>query len=228
MNDFHSFLADYYKKVAKAYLILVVVIIPIVDKKVVEAVRTYQPQHIEKIKAIFETLNPFWIWLAAVVILLTHIYYMYKLWKENQSTSSEGVGTNTVTRYKTGMNTEYESITRHVENYIPNQCENFNKALHNGYQSRYNEKGITTTISSHFEAYTIIKNFLGTYFERSDVSINTEMLKIKDEFSKNYLQLEKYNNECGTNSLSVSEHAISELLDNINDNVKSLFVAIKS
>ena len=141
---------------------------------------------------------------------LINIIALYKLWNEKNK------------KILLEMKKEYELIldkltVLNLENTKVNEIKKY-FTMGCNFLKEENFK-IKNVILYHFNAYKIIYDFLKNYLQNSKTKIR-EVFNCFYIFEKNFKELEEYNKKIGMNeNLSITEHHLRELIDNINDNL---------
>ena len=221
MSKLWEFVKYYSFKVLKIWWAIIIFIIPSFKQKILESLQTFDPppeftHHIEKT---LDWLNPWWKWVAVIILWVLHIMVIYKLWNRNRITS-----------ISVGLNDSYEDIMRKVEKFIPQKSAEFKESFSAGYKCLKDGHDFKTAISIHFGAYSIIRGFLIEYFSDQNLNaeISVEISEIRAKFENNFSELMDYNNAIGRNdNLTIDEHGTRQLIEKINDNLKSLFSNFK-
>lgn len=217
-----KFLKYYFSKVIKGWWIIIVIFIPSLEQKILELDSFYfKSLHSKYIENVFNLLNPWWVWIAVALFWIIHLIIIYKLW-------DKGVCAEIIAAQYDNIPESYATILREVERFIPDKSDQIKKSLTCGYKclTEPSKRDIKTAISTHFNAYKNIKDFLIDYFNSGETNfqITVEISQIRLKFESNLSQLEGHNNVVGqNNNLSIGEHDAYKLIDDINSSLNSLF-----
>jgi len=216
---FIQFSKYYISKITKSWW-TAILLIPTIIQKILSSILFVFPEYANNFEIILDLLTSKKKWILVGILLFLHIKIIYELWtrKVNEPISA-------------GLSSSYENIVNNVNRFIPSKSTDFYKFFSDGYKCLNKEQGhdIKTAISTHLSAYRIIRDFLIAYFNKSaSVQITVDMSDIRAKFESNFSLLENYNNAIGRNENALpDEYDIRKLLDDINDNLGSIFALFK-
>jgi regulator of sigma D len=207
-----EFLKFYFKKFLKIFWPIIFYTIPNIKENILKANSTYRVIPNDYLINVLNSIKP-WIWRAIALFLIwfIHMMIMYKLWNKKEEPIS------------TGLSYDYNYILEKISKLKPEILEEVNKLFQLGYKclKDFNHNDIKTAIQAHFNAYRIIIEYL----ESPNSPKITQVSKFYPLLKKNFNQLKKYNDEIGNNSVSsIDEYTIRKLINDINDNLKAIFV----
>jgi len=218
MSKYWEFCKYYIRGSLKTWWPIVFFIIPHIKEWILKNISFYKPEMFTSTKLILDKFDPWWVWIAIFFILLAHIKIIYELWDFANNKKQYSLES---------MDPSYEFILNKVNKYIPDKYPEFKKVFRLGYESlKRDSLDIKTAIQAHYNAYKIIYDFLKKYFtsDKEFVQVSIELVQIREKFEQNFLKLKEYNGTLGiNNNIPNSEYKISELIDNINNNLKSFF-----
>ena len=98
--------------------------------------------------------------------------------------------------------------------------------MERAYKNLSAEKDLKLIINTHFCAYKVIYDIINDMYKKQDkrLVISQESTEIKLKFDDNFRELQEYNKLIGcNNNVNQELHKIRILINNINDNLNSLF-----
>jgi len=167
------------------------------------------------IKILNDYLIPWWKWIIIFVFFLLHVKAIYDLWKRKESPLLQG-----------DIPDKYENIAKKLDIFLGEKTMQIREDFAHGNECLTGEvrKDINTAICIHFGAYKNIRDGFQNLLRNGKITMTTEMSTIKEKFEMNYSYLKKYNDDVGrNNSSTINYHDIRKLIDDINDNLNSLF-----
>lgn len=220
-----EFLEYYFLKIIKNWWIIIIFIPDFIQKILGLDSLYFSSRHSKEIEDVLNWLSPWWIWVALIAFWFIHLRIIYKLWKEDTSSP-------TPTGQYDSIPESYTNIIRRLEKLMPENPERVRENFARGYKclTEPDSRDIKTAISIHFNAYKIIRDFLIAYFTEMSVNvqISIKISQIRTKFEDNLSKLEEYNNEIGqNNNLQIGEYEVRQLIENINNNLNSLFAHFK-
>lgn len=220
-----EFFKYYYNNVLKKWWNFLF-IIPFIVEKIITLINFYFGLSFKNFENIFQFFNlhiPLLLILPLITLLISNFIVIYKLWIKKEKLVSKDLDTD----QKTIQNAAHEFILNKIEKIKP---ENYNEIkenflLINNIEKKIPNSDIKTKISINFNLYKKIHDTLHEYFKSRNQNVKTtqEISSFYNLFKKNFNKLKEYNNKIGNNtSISIDEYTILKLIDNINDNLKSL------
>jgi hypothetical protein len=213
-----NFIKFYYHKVIRRWWSFFI-FIPILLPKTSEFASFYLGSDIPNFQKLTSILSPWWKWITILVFLLANIHVIYEVWKEKKDESSSK---------DDQIPEKYVNISKKLDHLLPSKSVQIREGFSSGYKclTELKNKDLNTAICVHFGAYKEIRLFLRDLLKNGN-EVTVEVLQIRSKFEANCSQLEEINNDIGTNSNPIrNEHDVQKLIDDINDNLNSLFTHI--
>ena len=217
-----KFLQFYFLRVIKKWWLIFAVFIPALKPLVLELDATYfKSLHEAELEIVFNWLSSWWVWIALIIFWFIHLIIIYQLWNNPDETKVMAAQYDNISE-------SYATILRSVDRFLPDKSDQIRESLVCGYKclTEPAKRDIKTAISTHFNAYKNIKDFLISYFNSDKINfqITVEISQIKLNFENNLSKLESHNISAGQNvNLTAGEHDIRKLIDDITVNLNSLF-----
>ncbi|NQU84219.1 MAG: hypothetical protein HQ541_00510 [Mariniphaga sp.] len=157
------------------------------------------------------------LWVLGVVFWILHVQLIYKLFNlDNRG-------------YEVDLPDKYNNILKYIKIIAPEGVLEISQRLNSAHKALL-EDDYKLIINNHFSVYKIIFDFIDNMHKTQDerLIISIESSEIKLKFEKNFKELQEYNKSIGCNKHKGSDiHSVRKLVENISDNLNSLFGYIK-
>lgn len=220
-----SFITQFYKNILFKCLLALISLPAFFEDTIVMSAESYFPKYEDRIHDIVSETAIVLKWGAILLIIFFHIQALYSLWEKKVKKEEKGVDV--------GPSEGYENVLRGVEVLIPEEAQKlrniFSKAQKKMIDPDRNHD-MRVSIQSHYKAYKIIMDFLEQHFRSGgpNVEMTKQISELRSKFRDNYNELENHEYVVGKNEyLEIDENDLKKLIDNINENLSSLFQRMK-